>query len=354
MALYTDIVTPAELTGYARAALADYETRSGTERNGMPRIGSLARFLPNRTVPSITARFVKGDSGLIDVAEFRAYDAELDIGGKPTKQRVTLELPALGKTIPVTEYEQLRAQAADVSDAEALLSIENTATLAARSAADAMERMRGIVLSTGKATIDQSNFKADDNFGRAAGHTDTAPALWSVSGTDAIGQLEDFSDTYVEANGEEPGALVMSTTVFRNLIALDQFSVTVAGASRRATASEVRDHFESAGLPPIYLYDRRVKVGGSMTRVMPADEVWLLPMPVDVDAWEDTDLGASFWGRTLTSQAADWQIAAEDQPGIVTGVYRNEKPPMGLEVIADAIGLPVLANANLSMAITVL
>ena len=313
MALYTDIVTPAELTGYARAALADYEARGGTERNGMPRIGSLARFLPNRTVPSITARFVKGDSGLINVAEFRAYDAE------------------------------------------ALLSIENTARLAARSAADAQERMRGIVLSTGKATIDQANFKTDDDFGRAAGHTDTASALWSASDTDALGQLETYSDAYVAENGDEPGAIVMSTTVFRSLVALDQFAVSLAnGASRRATASDVRDHIETAGLPPIYLYDRRVKVGGSMVRVMPADEVWLLPAPVDVDAWEDTDLGATFWGRTLTSMNADWGIEPEERPGIVTGVYQNEKPPMGLEVIADAIGEPVLANANLSMAITVL
>ncbi len=43
-----------------------------------------------------------------------------------------------------------------------------------------------------------------------------------------------------------------------------------------------------------------------------------------------------------------------EQPGLVTGVWRNPKPPMIAEVIADAIALPVLANANLSLAAKVL
>ena len=79
-----------------------------------------------------------------------------------------------------------------------------------------------------------------------------------------------------------------------------------------------------------------------------------LPAPVSPDAVDSTDLGATVWGRTLTSTEADWGIEDVEQPGIVAGVYRNPKPPMIAEVISDAIGLPVLANANLSMAATVL
>ena len=43
MALWTDVVEPAELTGYARQTLEDYEAQKG----------SLARWLPNRTVADI-------------------------------------------------------------------------------------------------------------------------------------------------------------------------------------------------------------------------------------------------------------------------------------------------------------
>src|SRR4051794_29540276 len=100
MALWTDLIDPATLTGYARESLADYEQRQGT----------LARWLPNRYIPDIVARFIKGRTGLVDVAKFRAYDAELEPGRRQQANRVTIELPALGQWMPNTEYEQLRAR----------------------------------------------------------------------------------------------------------------------------------------------------------------------------------------------------------------------------------------------------
>jgi hypothetical protein len=345
MVLWTDIVDPATLSGYARASLADYEQRRGT----------LARWLPNRDVADIVARFVAGSTGLIDVAKFRAYDAEPEVGNRPGRKRVTLELPALGQTQPVTEYDQLRQRTANPSDEAVLDAIETATDAAVRSVADAIERLRGIVLYTGKATIDQDNFKADDDFGRPAGHTVTAPALWSVAGTDALGQLEAWADTYRDANGEDPGAIVMSTRALRAFAGLDQMKTQLLnGASRPANFEDVQRTVEAAGLPPITRYDRRVSVGGASTKVIPDDRVLLLPAPVETDDWQGTELGATFWGRTLSSTEASWEIPDGEQPGLVVGVYRNPKPPMQAEVISDAIALPVLANAALSFAADVL
>lgn len=345
MALWTDIIDPATLTGYARASLADYEARRGT----------LARFLPNRMVPDIVVRFLKGATGLIDVARFRAYDAELEIGNRPEKKRVTLELPALGIDLPVSEYEQIRARGGDVPDELALASIMQTTDLAVRSTADAIERLRGIVLATGRATIDQGErFQMDDDFGRPGSHAFTVPVTWDNTAADRLGQLEAAADLYRES-GEEPGALLMSTRALRALAAGTQFRTVLGdGNFRPATQQQVRDLISSAGLPDIVVYDRRVRVNGAMVSALPNDRVFLLPSPVEPDDFQGTQLGATFWGRTLTSTEADWGIEDAEQPGIVTGVYRNEKPPMGIEVIADAIGLPVLANAELSMAVKVL
>jgi hypothetical protein len=218
-----------------------------------------------------------------------------------------------------------------------------------------VEYVRGVVLNTGKATVNQDNFKIDDDFSRAAGHTVTAPALWSVAGTDALSQLTGWQDTYVDANGEEPGALLMSTRALRAFAALDQMKLAlVGGGTRPATVADVSAVVEGAGLPPIVKYDRRVKVNGSTTRVVPDDRVMFLPAPVDTDDWMGTDLGATFWGRTLTSTSADYGIASAEQPGLVVGTYQNEKPPMITEVIGDAIALPVLANADLSFVADVL
>lgn len=345
MALWTDIIDPATLTGYARAALADYEARRGT----------LAQFLPNREIPDVVARFVTGSTGLVDVAKFRAYDAEIEIGKRQGGKRVTLELPALGQNLPVSEYEQLRARGGNVSDAQALLSIQNVTRAAVQAVSDSIERMRGTVLQTGIATIDQDNYVSADDFGRPSGQTITASALWSTSGTDALGQLQAWSDLMLDANGEAPGAIVMSTRAFRAFAGLGQMQTNlVGGGTRPASAQQLQDMVSAAGLPPITLYDRRVSVNGTSTKALSDDTVLLLPAPVAVDDWQASQLGATFWGRTLSSTEPGWGIADSEQPGVVAGVYRNEKPPMGIEVISDAIGLPVLANAGLSFAAKVL
>lgn len=343
--LWTDIITPAELTGYARAALADYEAQRGT----------LARWLPYREVSDIVARFFKGSTGLVDVAKFRAYDAEPEVGKRPDLKRVTLELPALGQTIPVTEYEQLRARGGTVAEQQALDTILNTTRLVVRSVADAIERMRGVVIATGKATIDQDNFQSEDDFGRPSGHQLTAQQLWNTDSVSRLEYLQTITDVYRDSTGVDPGAILASTRVIRALAQGKEFATQLGnGASRPATEEQINDTLEGAGLPRIYRYDRRVSVNGSATKVLPDHSLYLLPEPVETDDWAGTELGATFWGRTLTATDADWEIAEEDQPGLVTGVYRNEKPPMGIEVISDAIGLPVLANAELSLAAKVL
>ena len=342
MALWTDIIDPATLTGYARASLADYEARKGT----------LARWLPNREVADIVVRFVAGQTGLVDIADFRAFDAEPTIGKAPAGKRVTLELPALGQNIPVSEYNQLRQRNANPSDEAILATITKTTDVVVRAVSDAIEKLRGTVLASGKATV--TGFM-DDDFGRSSGHTVTASTAFSTGSADALGQIQSWTDTYRDDTGEDPGAILLSTRVLRAMAKLDQFKTQLLNsASRPATMQDVQDTVLAAGLPPIYVYDRRVKVAGTSTKVLADDLLMLLPAPVETDDWGGTELGATFWGQTLTSTDSDWDIVDADQPGLVAGVYRNEKPPMIAEVISDAVALPVLANADLSFVADVL
>lgn len=332
MALWTDVIDPATLTGYVREALTDIESRKG----------SLARYLPNREVPDISVRFVAGQAGLVAEASYRAYDAEPEVGKKPPGKRVVLELPAVGQNIPVSEYDQLRTR--NASDELVLKEILNTARQVAQAVSDRVERVRAVVLRTGVATI--SEIAAADDFGRVGGHTVTAGALWSsATSVSRLTDLQTWCDTYEATNGVQPGRIVMSRNAFRLLQTGDEFKTSlVGGGSRRATSDQVNEIVEGEGLPPIEVYTRRTSAG----LLLPVDELLLLPEPVDPDDWQGTQLGATFWGQTLTSSEADWDLADVEQPGIVAGVYRNEKPPMIAEVISDAIALPVAANANLS------
>lgn len=337
MSLWTDIIDPAELTGYVRAALEDYEAQQGT----------LARWLPNREVDDIVVRFKKGRNGLIPEAQYRAYDAEPNIGKNEGGQRVVLELPALSETQTVTEYDQLRSRRS--SDDLVRRSILSTARRVVRAIADRAERLRGIVINTGVATIPELG--AADAFGRSVSHDVTATTLWSDTSADRIAFLEQLMDQYVDTNGAEPGALVMTRTVFRSLAAGTQFrTLLVGGGSRPATEDGVRTVVSGAGLPEIHIFNRRTYSG----RVLSDKKLFLLPAPVEPDDWQGTELGATFWGQTLTSTDERYGIEEAEQAGIVAGAYRGDKPPMIAEVSGDSINLPVLANADLSLAATVL
>lgn len=339
MALWTDLITPGELTGYIRAALADIESNRT----------SLARWLPNREVPRITVRFVKGRNGLVAEAQFRAFDAEPEIAGGTSGQRVTIELPAIGQKRVISEYDQLIDESA--SDETIRASILDEAKAVARAIADRIERLRGTVLETGKATVTQANFSFSDDFGRDAGHTVTAPALWSDLTADRLGQYSAWADVYSASNdGETPGSAVMSRKAFSALAAGNQFKTTlIGGAQRPAIESEVRAYLESAGWPPIYIYDRRTAAG----RVISDNKVLLLPEAVDPNTGT-SQLGNTFWGRTLTSKDSSYDLADSEQPGVVAGAHKSETIPHIATVESDGIALPVLANANLSFVATVL
>lgn len=346
MPLWTDIIDPATLTGYSRGYAGDYDDQQPT----------LARWLPNRFITGTEARLVKGVTGLVDAADYRAYDAEISVGRRQAGQRVILELPALGQTLPVSEYEQLRTRGGTPDDATILTTLQATARQVVRAVADRMELQRGSVLATGKATINTNGYTSDDDFGRPATMQLVAPNLWTDPAVSRIDYLEQLADIYrAESGGQDPGAFVSSRKVMRAMGRGNEFKTQLlGGASRNATMEQVQVTISGAGLPDVFQYDRQVKVAGVMQRVLDENTILLLPAPVDPSQGEDYTLGSTIWGRTLTSTEPDWGIEDSEQPGIVTGAYKHEKPPMIAEIIADAIGLPVLANANLSLASKVL
>lgn len=339
MVLWTEVIDPNELSGYARAEQAIYEAESG----------SLARYLPNREVEDIAVSFVVGSNGLVEEARYRAYDTEPEIGRGEGGEEVMLKLPAISRKEIVTEYQQLRTRGVD--DERFREPILRAMRRTVRAIVDRSERTRGIVLSTGKATVTQSNFKMNDDFGRDASMSVVAGTLWSDLTADRIAYLQTLQDAYIAKNGVAPGSILMDNTVFAALAAGSQFRTQLNnGASRPALAEDVRQFLLSADLPPIDIYKRSTKAG----KVLPTDSLMLLPAPVATDAPDDTELGATFWGQTLTSTLPEYEIAADEQPGIVVAAHRGDRVPAIAEVEGDSISLPVLANANLSMKAKVL
>jgi hypothetical protein len=333
MLLNQDYITPAELTGYVREALADQEQNRFT----------LSRWLPSRNVDDLMYRFTRGGDGLIDAATFRAYDAESPIGSRPGVTRVTGELPPISRKIRLGEYDRLRQRRDDAALRDAIMSDAERMT---RAVGARLEMARGEALYTGKVTIAENGVVATVDFGRAAGHTVSAGTTWSTVATATpLLDLITWRDTYIATNGVSPGAILTSTTVLGYLLRnaeMRTLAASTAGSPAIVSQNVVESIFAMHGLPPIYIYDTQVKVAGSAARIIPTDRVILLPAP------GDDELGATLLGTTAESLEPEFGLSG-DEPGVVAGAY-STKDPVAVWTKAAAIGLPILANPDLTFA----
>lgn len=338
MALWTDIIEPAELTGYARESLQAREDKNG----------SLEDFLPNQHVDDIYVKFTEGENGLHEAAEFRAFDAEPSLARQYQGKSHTIELPAIGQKQPVSEYRQLRMRnASDDMYRKHFLKVTDQIV---RAIADRMEMLRGSVLYSGKAVVDQHNFKIEDDFGRPANHNVTAAALWATPDVSRLDDLLAWQEVYVDTNGVAPGTLLMSTRAYNALRSGDEFINKETG--RPLGRDAINELLGGEGIAGIRTYDRKIRpYGGAPTRVTPDDSILLLPT---AGADGLSELGATYWGTTLTATELDWGIADDEQAGIVAGVVKSNNVPVIAEIVADAIGMPVLGNAALTLRAKVL
>lgn len=344
MPLWTDLMTPVEATGIARDEQYLIEQQKG---------GTLARFLPNVFVDSDHVRFFPGASGLVDVARYRAFNAPPEIGKGQGLVRKTIDLPAIARNEPIDELTQ--KELARLSEDRIRKSIEAAIRRNVQAISMRQELTRGLLIETGKVAVDTDNFWINDDFGRNAALTVTAASLWSTAGVDRITALTAWVETYkTYNNGAAPGRIVMGNSAWAAYSSGSQFATLLAnGATRPGVKAEILALTESAGLPPIEVYDRSVSVEGVTTKVLATNKIYLLPEPVDPMDENGSLLGATYWGRTVSAGFESWGIEPDEQPGIVCGIFKEESVGSSIEVQGDAIGEPVAASANASMTVTV-
>ncbi|WP_311342812.1 major capsid protein [Corynebacterium riegelii] len=336
MILWTDVADPQELTELARHAAQDREQRNGV---------NLGTFLPNEHSLSNMVTFEVGENGFVEAAEYRAYDAETPIGGRGEGgRRVALELPPLGQKRRVSEYEQLR-HLGDGGESAMRNALGRAAVQRGEAVADRIELERGRVLVSGKAAINENGFIVESDFGRDQELAVTAGTKWSEANADPVQDILDWQEAYVDKNGEEPAYILAST---KAISALSKYSGFLPKDSvrRRASFDEINALLDAEGLPTLVKYDRRVRANDKSERVIPEETLLFLPN-------DDAGLGKTYWGTTLESMEQEYSLAAEERPGIVVGAFKTNDP-VAAWVKASAIGMPVLANANLAMAATVL
>jgi hypothetical protein len=347
MALWTDIIDPVVATGIARDEQYLIEQQRG---------GTLARFLPNVTVDSDHVKFYPGVTGLVDAARYRAFNAPPEVGKGQGVTAKTIDLPSISRNEPVDELTQKELQR--LSDDRIAKSIESAIRRNVQAISMRQELARGKVIDAGALVVDEDNFLINDVFGRDGSLTVSAGTgnWWADATVDRLTALSAWQDVYAGFNnGANPGRIVFGSRAAYNAFAAgNQFKTLVGSASRPPLSTEVQSYTVSAGLPDFEIYERRVSVDGTLTPVLNAKKVYFLPEPTDPNNEDGSLLGATYWGRTVSAGFPSWGIEPDEQPGIVCGVFREEKVGSSIEVQGDSIGEPVLASPNASMAIQVL
>jgi hypothetical protein len=340
MLLNTDYIEPVELTGYVREFAANLPINQF----------ALAQWLPNRVIDDLEYRYTRGGEGLTEAATFRAYDAESPIGSRPGVTRVSGELPPISRKIRLSEYDRLRQRSAN-GDAVRNLVLTDAERMT-RAVSARMEMARGDALVNGSVTINENGVQATVSFGRTGSHAVTPGTPWStVASATVLTDLLSWMQTYIDTNGEPPGAILTSTTVQNYMLRnaeIRTIAGSLAGTPSIVTMPALRSVLEAHGLPPIYTYDARVSVDGVSTRVIASDILLLLPAPTGPDNAEGTDLGATLWGTTAESLDPKYGLEEGERPGIVAGSYATEDP-IAIWTKAAGVGLPVMANPDLTL-----
>lgn len=348
--MWTELVEPIELTGYARARLEDYERQQN---------GSLVSYLPNEFLNDIVAQFEVGQTGLQPVAEYIAYDTESPLASLPGAQKVMFELPKLGLKMSISEYEQIRARG-NQTNVVLRTSVERITERLVDAISDRMEYERGYAIEHASLLIDdETGFKQSGDWGRAAEHEvsadDGAGVFWDDSeNADAIEDLLRWQEQYIATNGFPPQTMLTSTQVAIRLQRHAAFRVqmsSLAGAPAIVTREAVNTILRDFGLPSLVTYDRQVNFKGTVQKVLSPEFLFMLPSPGGTIG--GVKLGATYWGTTLESYRPEYAIEELDRPGIVVGAWET-RDPIAKWVHAAAIGLAVLGDANLTLRAQVL
>lgn len=327
MALWTDLIDPAELTGFSRESAAQFDATAGT----------LSDVFPNVTTPDVNFGWTVNEK-VQDVAAFRSFDAESKIGEASGLERKIASLTPISLKKRFGEYDQL-VRSGQNSPESVQAAADRLASEVAQGVVRRLIQARGEALVSGALAINEDGVVANVDFGRRADHTVTAAVAWDGA-ADPIADLEAWRQAYVDHTGQEPTGIKASPRVVSALQRNDKvrayLGTNAPAMLDRATINVILAGY---GLPAIEIVNTRV----AGNPVLDGEYV----------VFTAEGAGATVYGTTVESTDPRYRLSDGAAPGLVVGAYAEDDPNIKW-VRANAVALPILGNPDLTLAARVL
>jgi len=343
----TDVVDPARLTGYVRAAV-----------DGMLPFGGL---LPARNVDDIEYEISQIDTtGAGQVARYRSWDTAPPLGKRPGIAIIGGEIPPLGLSMRLNEKDiirlnKIRAGIAERSDQGVVETIYGDAVNTAAAVQNRVTIAHGDLLTTGSVTLTELGDVEDPETNAVVATFDVpgtqmgvtpAGAVWSNHAAAVpVFDLKAWEAEYRRNNGgRNPDAWGISSEIMADLVLNTQIRNlapvmgTIPGIISEATVAQV---LRAAGVnaPLVVMNDveRPALDGSGVGRVI--DERKVIGLRAGI--------GATLFGITpnAATLAGNGRIAFRDAPGIVAFVQQSVRPA-AIMTTAEGVVLPVLTDPN--------
>jgi hypothetical protein len=298
-----------------------------------------------------------------NTARFRAWDAPAHMNPRDSMVINRVPLVPLSATRPVISEQELAklyglAYLNDPKAATARAIYDDMDPLA-KDVRRRAQQMKGQILSTGTAVINEGGLNGTVDFGVPGGNKLTAPTLWSTITADIITFLNTARAAYIALNGFPPGKWLSSTNVLslmqqntnlQKMAVQSLSSGQLGGYQGLIPQSALQAILGAFNLPDptVNICDARVSVDGTSTLLLPANVVVLGPP-------SDQEMGRFQWGPTVTGQklVSEGAISVGEAPGLIGFVDRADEFPYKERSIVDSVGFGGVTNPNAHMILTV-